>query len=303
VRLSARNRRPAGAVVLTLCVTGLGHLYAGRPRAALAFVLAGHLYGVALLMLTLSRPSAAELLFAVVIGVLLVLTAIVHSSLAAKRAAQPYELRWYNRWWIYVLVLLFAWFVWRPGLQAMIRHSVLNAYRIPSPAMEPSILVGDFLFADSRAAARRMPQRNDVVIFSSLTQPGLTLIKRVIGLPGDTLLTRDGQLYRNGQAVAEPWIRPLTSADSIPLVQETTPVPSRAQPPTMLNWGPVVVPAGQLFVMGDNRPDSYDSRFWGTLPADQIVGRPLSLYFSIDLPAMHIRWDRIGTSPWVVQPN
>ena len=71
----------------------------------------------------------------------------------------------------------------------------------------------------------------------------------------------------------------------------------------MLNWGPVVVPAGQLFVMGDNRPDSYDSRFWGTLPADQIVGRPLSLYFSIDLPAMHIRWDRIGTSPWVVQPD
>jgi len=54
----------------------------------------------------------------------------------------------------------------------------------------------------------------------------------------------------------------------------------------MLNWGPVVVPAGQLFVMGDNRPDSYDSRFWGTLPADQIVGRPLSLYFSIDLPAI-----------------
>jgi signal peptidase I len=298
------DRRPAGAVLLTLCVTGLGHLYAGRPRAALAFVLAGHLYGVALLLLILSRPSAAELLLAVVIGVLLVLTAIVHSSLAAKRAAQPYELRWYNRWWIYVLVLLFVWFVWRPGLQALIRHSVLNAYRIPSPAMEPSILVGDFLFADSRAAARRMPQRNDVVILSSLTQSGLTLIKRVVGLPGDTLLTRDGQLYRNGHPVAEPWIVPLSSGDAMPLARgTTTPVPSNTGEPTMVNWGPVVVPAGRLFVMGDNRPDSYDSRFWGTLPADQIVGRPLSLYFSIDFPTWHIRWDRVGTSPWVVQPN
>jgi signal peptidase I len=303
VRLSARNRLPAGAVVLTLCVTGLGHLYAGRPRPALAFALAGQLYSVALLILALSRPSARELLCAVVIGVLLVLTAIVHAGIAAKRATQPYELRWYNRWWIYVLVLLFAWFVWRPGLQALIGHSVLNAFRIPSPAMEPSILVGDRLFADLRPAARRMPQRNDVVIFTSLKQPGLTVIKRVIGLPGDTLVTRNGQLYRNGHAVAEPWIRPPTSADSFPLVQETTAVRSRNQLPTMLNWGPVVVPAGQLFVMGDNRPDSYDSRFWGTLPADHIVGRPLSLYFSIDFPAWHIRWDRIGTSPWVVPAN
>ena len=289
-------------MLLTLCVTGLGHLYAGRPRAALAFVLAGHLYGVALLLLILSRPSAPELLLAVVIAVLLVVTTMVHAGLAATRAARPYELRWYNRWWIYVLVLLFAWFVWRPGLKALIRHSVLSAYRIPSPAMEPSILVGDFLFADTRAAARRMPQRNDVVIFPSLTQPDLTLIKRVVGLPGDTLLTRDGQLYRNGRAVAEPWIRPLSSADSIPLVQETTKLPSGASGPTMLNWGPVLVPAGQLFVMGDNRPESYDSRFWGTLPADRIMGRAFFLYFSIDL-AWHVRWNRIGTSPWVVQPN
>lgn len=296
------DRRPAGAVLLTLCVTGLGHLYVGRPRAALAFALAGHLYGVALIILALSRPSARELLFAAVFGVLLILTAIVHAGIAAKRASRPYELRWYNRWWIYVLVLLFAWFVWRPGLQALIRHSVLDAYRIPNPAMEPSIFVGDFLFADLRPAARRMPQRNDVVIFTLLKEPGLTLIKRVVGLPGDTLSTRNGQLYRNGQAVAEPWIRPLTSADSIPLVQESTPAPARAQLPTLLNWGPFVVPAGQLFVMGDNRSDSYDSRFWGTLPADQIVGRPLSLYFSINL-VWHVRWDRIGTSPWVVQPN
>lgn len=294
-----RDRRPAGAVLLTLCVTGLGHLYAGRPRAALGFAVAGHLYGVAFIILALSRPSARELLFAVVIGVLLVLTAIVHSSLAAKRATQPYELRWYNRWWIYVLVLLFAWFVWGPGLLALMRHSVLRAYRIPSPAMEPSILVGDRLFADFRPAARRMPQRNDVVILESVEQAGVTVIKRVIGVPGDTLLTRDGQLYRNGQTVAEPWIQPLTSADSFPL--EETRLPSGTRRPTRLNWGPVVVAAGQLFVMGDNRPDSYDSRLWGTLPADHVLGRPLSLYFSFGWG--HIRWDRIGTAPWVVPPN
>jgi signal peptidase I len=298
------DRRPAGAVLLTLCVTGLGHLYAGRPRAALAFAFVGHLYGVALIILALSRPSAPALLCAAVIGVGLVLTALVHAGIAAKRASRPYELRWYNRWWIYVLVLVFAWLVWRPGLQALINHSVITAFRNLSPAMEPSLLPGDLLFADRRPSARGMPQRDDVVIFQSIDQPGLMVIKRVVGISGDTLLTRAGQLYRNGHPVAESWIVPLSSSDSMPLVRGTTPpLPSSTGEPTMLNWGPIVVPAGRLFVMGDNRPDSYDSRFWGTLPADQIVGRPLSLYFSIDFPTWHIRWDRVGTSPWVVHPN
>lgn len=298
MRLSARNRRPAGAVVLTICVTGLGHLYAGRPREALGFAVTGHVVGVASIILVLSRPSGIAFLCVLVIGLLFFVTAIVHAGFAAKRATRPYELRRYNRWWIYVLIVLFAWLVWQPRLAAWM-HRSLRAFRIPSPAMEPSILVGDFLFADMRAPARRTPQRNDVVILESVEQAGVTVIKRVIGVPGDTLLTRDGQLYRNGQTVAEPWIQPLTSADSFPL--EETRLPSGTKRPTMLNWGPVVVAAGQLFVMGDNRPDSYDSRFWGTLPADHVLGRPLSLYFSFGWG--HIRWDRIGTAPWVGQPN
>lgn len=293
-----RERRPAGAVVLTICVMGLGHLYAGRPRAALGFAVAGHAYGVASIILALSRPSGIALLCDLVVGLLLFVTAIVHAGLAAKWAARPYELRRYNRWWIYVLVVLFAWFVWQPSLLAWM-HRSLRAFRIPNPAMEPAILSGDRLFVDTRAPARRTPQRNEVVILESIEQPGGAVIKRVIGVPGDTLVTIGGQLYRNGQAVAEPWIQPLTAADSFPL--EDTKLPSGTKRPTMLNWGPVVVGAGQVFVMGDNRPDSYDSRFWGPLPADHVLGRPLSLYFSYGWG--HIRWGRIGTSPWVVQPN
>lgn len=293
------ERRPAGAVALTICAMGLGHLYAGRPRAALGFAVAGHVLGVASVILVLSRPSGITFLCIFVGGLLFFLTAIVHAGFTAQRATRPYELRRYNRWWIYVLVVLFAWFFWQPRLVAWM-HRSLWAFRIPSPAMEPSILVGDRLFADTRASARRMPQRNDVVILESVEQSGVMVIKRVVGVPGDTLLTRDGQLYRNGQAVAEPWIQPLTAADSLPL-EETRLPSSGTKRPTMLNWGPVVVAAGQLFVMGDNRPDSYDSRFSGTLPADHVLGRPLSLYFSYGRG--HTRWDRIGTTPWVVQPN
>lgn len=290
------ERRPARAVALTICAMGLGHLYAGRPRAALGFAVAGHVLGVASISIILSRPSAITFLCVFVGGLLFLLTAIVHAGFTAQRATRPYELRRYNRWWIYVLVPLFEWFFWQPKLEAWMPR----AFRIPDPAMEPSILLGDRLFADMRASARRTPQRNDVVIFESVEQSGVMVIKRVIGVPGDTLLTRDGQLYRNGQAVAEPWIQPLTAADSFPL-EETRLPSSGTKRPTRLNWGPVVVAAGQLFVMGDNRPASYDSRFWGALPADHVLGRPLSLYFSHKWG--RTRWDRIGTTPWVVQPN
>ena len=143
-----------------------------------------------------------------------------------------------------------------------------------------------------------MPHHNDVIIFNSLTQPGMAVIKRVVGLPGDTLATHEGQLYRNGTSVHEPWIIPPSPHDTTALFKDSA-SKAAAGHPTEWNWGPIVVPSGDLFVMGDNRPDSYDSRHWGPLPADRVLARPLSLYFSLDPEGWHVRWERIGEAPWV----
>jgi signal peptidase I len=212
------------------------------------------------------------------------------------------------------------------------RAFVMEAYRIPSPSMEPTLLVGDWLFVNkfiygahipftsSSFPAVHEPRRHDVVVFISPYQadeaargadPEPTLVKRLIGLPGDTLYMREGVLYVNGVKQTEPFTRidPHATDGIDPLFSWQTKVAltqSRfgAAPaqPTHDNWGPLVVPAGHLFMMGDNRYDSKDSRYWGFVPRQNVRGEPMFVYYSYNgddsdrpLPAItDIRWGRLG---------
>jgi signal peptidase I len=149
-------------------------------------------------------------------------------------------------------------------------------------------------------------------VFDSQTEGGVTVVKRLVGMPGDTLRMEHTVLYRNGVAQVEPWIEHTDSADDVtspemrqwqvryllPRVDQDSYRPSRD------NWGPLVVPPGHYFVMGDNRDNSYDSRYWGFVPRGVIRGRPLVIYYSYDhtswkaLPFLTaIRWSRIGHEP------
>jgi signal peptidase I len=138
------------------------------------------------------------------------------------------------------------------------------------------------------------------------------VVKRLVGMPGDTLEMRHARLYRNGVAQIEPYVEHIDSVEDpvdsemkawqdsfvLPEVEKQEYHPSRD------NWGPLVVPPGQYFVMGDNRDNSYDSRYWGFIDRRFIRGRPLFVYYSFDhdswraLPFITaIRWGRIGTQP------
>jgi signal peptidase I len=215
----------------------------------------------------------------------------------------------------------------------LLRAFVIEAYRIPSPSMVPTLLVGDWLFVNkfiygahvpftksAHLPVVREPRRRDVVVFISPYQadeaargadPLPTLVKRLIGVPGDTLYMRDAVLYINGVAQQEASTRHDPRAtDSIdPLFDWQKPVglrESRFGPaplqPTHDNWGPLVVPAGYLFMMGDNRYDSKDSRYWGFVPRENMRGQPMFVYYAWNAddsdrawPAItDIRWSRIG---------
>lgn len=234
---------------------------------------------------------------------------------AAATPAKSTFARWLWEWVKSIAVALVIWFV--------LRALVIEAFRIPSSSMERTLLVGDFLFVNkalygaevpvihTRLPAIREPRRLDVVVFDSKTQDGVKVVKRVVGMPGDTLEMRHGQLYRDGIRQVEPWVEHTDSAEDpidaemawqvdylLPTVDRGDYHPSRD------NWGPLVVPAGQYFVMGDNRDDSYDSRYWGFIDRRFIRGRPLFVYYSFDrnsgraLPFITaIRWGRIGTQP------
>ena len=203
-----------------------------------------------------------------------------------------------------------------------IRSFLVEAFQIPSGSMERTLLAGDFLFVNkavfgaqipgtrARLPAFETPRRGDVVVFAYPRNPDLNYVKRVIGVGGDTVEMRAGRVRVNGDPLAEPYV--LRSDPTHDVMDPEfawqrgyfagAPDEARRLHPTRDNWGPLVVPTGKYFVLGDNRDNSADSRYWGFVDAAAVRGRPMVVYFSYDrethdaLPWLtDIRWHRLGS--------
>ena len=177
----------------------------------------------------------------------------------------------------------------------VVRSSVVEAFWVPSGSMLPTIQIGDHLFVNKLAYGAHLPfvgvevahwrplHRGDIVVFVSPVQRDIDLIKRIVAVAGDTVEVRNKQLYINGAAVSDPH-----ATYSDPNVRKTDPRD---------NFGPVTVPPGKFFVMGDNRDQSYDSRYWGFADERDVKGQATFIYVSLDSRAdwAHwVRWDRFG---------
>jgi signal peptidase I len=172
-------------------------------------------------------------------------------------------------------------------LALFIRTFVVQAFKIPTGSMEPNLLIGDHLLvnkfvygpAATAVEGAGLPiaelRRNDVVVFKYPEEPERDFIKRIIGLPGETLEIRQKRVYIDGRPVEEPHAHFIDPVGS-PSLHEVTSFDVREQ------YGPVKVPSGHYFVMGDNRDNSQDSRYWGFLPRDYIKGRALMVYWSYE---------------------
>jgi signal peptidase I len=180
-----------------------------------------------------------------------------------------------------ILALLLAFFI---------RTFLVQAFKIPSESMLATLLVGDHLLASKcvyginipftglRVYQGEEPARGDIVIFKYPMNPDMEFIKRVIGAPGDVIAVRNKQLFRNGQPVKEDYVR-FTDPDRMEPVRD--------------NYGPVTVPGGKYFVMGDNRDNSSDSRFWGFVDRKAILAKAWRIYWSWE-GFGNMRFDRIG---------
>lgn len=202
----------------------------------------------------------------------------------------------------------------------LIRTFLVEAFKIPTGSMENTLLVGDFLLvnkavygAEIPIAAARLPgfaepEREDVVVFLPPHDATKNYVKRIVGLPGDTLAMLDKVLYLNSEPQAEPYARYVDRfsdpADPRMLWQAEYLVPEEAPlhyEPTRDTWGPIIVPPGKYFALGDNRDNSEDSRYWGFLSAADIKGRPMFVYYSFVRDPLQplswltdVRWSRIG---------
>ncbi len=248
-------------------------------------------------------------------------TSTVEPVPAVSRSATEHSrsfLEWLWEWTKSIAVALVVWF--------FLRTFLVEAFRIPSGSMEKTLLVGDFLFVNKalygaevpifnkRLPAVREPVRGDILVFDSVTEEGLKVVKRLIGMPGDTLAMEHGTLYRNGKMVHEPYAVHADPSKSEDLAQRAVmrqwqikylvQRDSNAYQPDLQDWGPIVVPSDSYFMMGDNRDNSYDSRYWGFLPRSNVRGRPLLVYFSYNAESWRplpyftdIRWARVFATP------
>lgn len=303
------RRRPSVAVVLSLLLPGLGHVYSGNLRTAwrAALLLAGVVAAAYACAAYLPGGSLNTIvLFGGPLAVWIAVAASAHRT--ARRAASDYALKPFNRWWAYATVAALFILVDQTAYRPLLYRLVARPYRSPSSSMEPTVLTGEFFFARHAPRSLSSVQRRDLIAFESVTEPGVSVMKRVVGLGGDTLQMRQDTLVVNGSAQVEPFtqhIDPGGDAPSPDMVWQASyllpGVDRLAYRPSRSNWGPIVVPPNRCFVLGDNRHNSYDSRYWGFVPADRIRGRALRVYFSYDahswkvLPFLTaIRWRRLG---------
>jgi len=182
--------------------------------------------------------------------------------------------------------------LWAVVLALLIRTFAFQAFRIPSSSMEDTLLIGDYLFVSkflygaeipftggARLPAVRQPRRGDIIVFRYPEDPSVDYIKRCVAVGGDTLLFRDKTLYINGEKQNEPFAKYVDAG--------------RSHRPGFDSVGPLVVPKGKLFMMGDNRDRSADSRVWGFLDKKYLRGKALFLYWSWDSKAKRPRFGRI----------
>ena len=185
------------------------------------------------------------------------------------------------------------------ALFVLIRTFVLQPFVITSGSMEDALLVGDFLIANRAAVGVRIPgtqaripgyssvKRGDILVFDPPHEPDLKLVKRLIGLPGDTVSMEDGVLSINGEAQNEPYVKHVDGGGDDPhpmMVWQSEylvdAVPAATYRPTRDNWGPLAIPEDRYFMLGDNRDTSLDSRYWGLLEGWRLEGRASFIYFS-----------------------
>ncbi len=268
----AGARSPLKASAASLFLPGLGQLYNGEPRKAF-MIWAGGVVLVLLAVLVGLLHDYWGMVFVMVVGLSLSAVALVDAAHVAKRR-QKYQPKFFNRWFVYVGVVILVVLVSFPVRSV----SGIKAFKIPSEAMLPSLEVGDFIMARLETSESYENRRGDIIVFKYPGDNRTDYIKRVVAFPGEMFSIRDGSLMVDGKRIESDWARTM----------ETT--ASRA----IGDFGPFRVPEGTLFMLGDNLTNSADSRVWGPLPRENIVGVAEFIYFSWDSRNNRVRFSRIG---------
>ncbi len=267
--MTKNPRRPWLAAALTLLAPGLGQLYAGEARKGILLMLGFDSLFAGMLLLKVPRNFLGFVVFVLAILAFFVWSAWDAAQIARYRPI--YTLRPFNRWYLYIALTVVG------GLLAsqIVRLSPIRTFRLASANMEPTIHEGDLFFADLTRYRSAAPVRGDVVLFEREGFRSWS-VARVVGLSGEEIGIRNKRVLLNGQPLSERWAHHTDPV--IHPINALFPGPYRQRD----QYPPRIVPEATVFLMGDSRDNSYDSRFLGPIPVSALRGRALFIYWSSD---------------------
>lgn len=291
-----RLRKSWLAGLLAFICPGLGHAYCGRPWTAIAVHYAPAAFGLLALSVAVVADTAllATMIASILVGFVIWVVQLVWAVRLARRLGETFRLRRYNHVLVYIAMFLGFYVV---DVSNITKAVVVEAFKIPTAAMMPTFEIGDQIFVTKLGERASAPERGDIVVFETPIPPYEAYIKRVVGLPGEEIEVREGVICINGTAIerkeagtATFWDRDMGTGHwysfEAKVFEEsfgdrTARVlvdldDSQAAP----NFGATTVPDRHYFVMGDNRDHSYDSRAWGPVPAENVVGTAHSIWWS-----------------------
>ncbi len=274
-------RKPWLAVILTFFSIGLGHIYNGEAQKGISLFFLGYLFLGVLLVFSLLYPPVGPIV-GILVGLLFVLYCLYDSYQIAKRKKTQFTLKKYNRWYLYIVFWLIGGVVFGNIIELTLKANLAQAYKIPSGAMLNTLQIGDNIICNKLIYKTSDPKRGDVVIFPYPKDPSIDYAKRIIGLPGERIEIKEKTVLINGLPVSEPY-----TVHTTDLTLSSSVSPRDNMPKTE-------IPSGKYFLMGDNRDNSSDSRFWGFVDGSTIKGKVIYTYWSWDSKNSKVRWSRIG---------
>jgi signal peptidase I len=268
-----------GVAFLSFLLPGLAHLSSGRVKKAVIIYVVFQISIFASFFVFLRIALPYNLILSVTLFTFVYLYAIIDSVLLAKNPANTLKLKPILGYSLLVAVIMFHSTIIRPLLGNLIKQKYIQAFKIPSDSMFPTLLLGDMLLVDKHAYSNNIPKRGDVIVFQSPENPSKTLIRRIVGLGGETIEIKNTKVYINGSLYAEPY-------------EINTDKTFQSNERNTLN--PFVIPGNSYFVIGDNRDQKHDNTFWGIVDRKDVNGKAVKFYWSWNKDNSRVRWDRIG---------
>ncbi len=271
-----------GAILFTFLTFGLGQISCGKIRRGIIIYVLSFIVGFLAIYICTRPIPPFNIIIATIIFVGLYLFVLIDAFLISRNPKNTLKI---NPLIGYLLIVG----IWQlnssfitPTIAKIVKEDFVQAYQIPSGGMIPTLLVGDHLLVDKHIYKNQAPSYGDIVIFPYPVDPKKGFIMRVVALGGDTIEIKEKQVYLNGKELSEPYAVHLAPQ----IIQDNK------NPRDF--FGPVTVPEDSIFVLGDNRDNSHDSRYWGFVKKETVEARVINLYWSWDKKEGKVRWDRIG---------